>query len=105
MRIGIGTFLTLLLCLGVTPSSAQSNVKITSLNFTSIEVPGADVTFVNGINAAGDMVGNYLTGTQPFGAFLLCGGNFTFFRYNNISTSAQGINDSGVMVGWIGADE
>lgn len=84
--------------------SAQKQIENATLSFTSIEVPGADVTDVYDINSAGDMVGDYLIGNQAFGSFLLSRGNFTLFQYHDDSTNAFGVNDSGLIVGAIGVD-
>ncbi|MGH7488310.1 MAG: hypothetical protein ACREMY_22335, partial [bacterium] len=72
------------------------------LSFTTIDVPGAGVTDVYGINSAGDMVGYY--GVNPNTskhAFLLHDGVFTFFDYPGASsTVATGVNDLGRIVGY-----
>lgn len=78
---------------------AQANIL--NLTFTTIDVPGAVVTNVLGINTAGDVVGNYETTSngQSHG-FLYSGGNFTLFDYPGASsTIAFGINDSGLISG------
>ena len=54
----------LLLCfstLSVHATHAQSNPAISDahLTLTTIDVPGAKITAINGINTAGDMVGFY----------------------------------------------
>jgi probable HAF family extracellular repeat protein len=79
-----------------------SNAQVT---FTTIDVPGAGFTGVEGINTAGDMVGYYGTnGSYPAHAFVLRDGNFTFFDHpGSSSTSATGINDSGLIVGYADA--
>src|SRR5437773_12498902 len=88
-------FAVFLLFLCVPLASAQ-------LTYTSIDVPGAGYTSVQGINTAGDMVGYYgNTSNGPFHGFLLRGGNFTFFDYPGAgSTVASKINDSGLIVGY-----
>ncbi len=77
------------------PANAQ-------LTFTTIDVPGAGVTDIYGINSAGDMVGYYGTNTSASKhAFLYHGGAFTFFDYPGASsTVATGINDSGRIAGY-----
>jgi probable HAF family extracellular repeat protein len=80
---------------------AQSKPNTLNLTFTTIDVPGAVLTNVLGINTAGDMVGNYETTVngQSHG-FLYGGGNFTPFDYPGASsTIAFGVNDSGVISG------
>lgn len=88
----------------VAAALAQSNVKNLNLAFTTIDVPGATLTSVNGINTAGDMVGWYANDSfGPYHSFLLKAGNFTFFDYPGaVSTEAMGINDSGLIVGFEG---
>ena len=93
--------LVLLLCAPLT--YAQSSVIETQLIFTTIDVPGAAVTGVYGINAAGEMVGYYGPdnggGTDRHG-FLYNSGTFTYLDYPGAtSTFAFGINDSGLIAG------
>lgn len=77
-----------------------SEGRTTQLTFTTIDVPGAELTTVTGINAAGDMVGYYGNSNGPYHGFLLIGGKFTFFDYPGAhSTVAGKINDSGLVVG------
>src|SRR5712671_3186210 len=77
---------------------AQSNVQTLNLTFTTIDVPGAGLTVIAGMNSAGDMVGWYSQAyNTPSSGFLLSGGNFSFFDYpRGDSTLAFGINDSGL---------
>ncbi len=78
-----------------------SCAKPTGVTYTTIDFPGAYVTSVNGINSAGDMVGDYIM--APGGAnhaFVLRGGQFTSFDYPGAgSTIAYNINDVGQIVG------
>lgn len=80
---------------------AQSKVKTITPTFTTIDVPGATITYVTGINTAGDMVGWYANSDSgPYHSFLLSGGSFMFFDYPGaVSTVATAINDSGLIVG------
>jgi probable HAF family extracellular repeat protein len=82
-------------------SQAQSTPDALNLTFTTIDVPGAVVTNVLGINTAGDVVGTYTTSSNgPGHGFLYSGGNFTLFDYPGASsTLAFGINDSGLISG------
>lgn len=83
---------------------AQSGSAIPDahLTFTTIDVPGASITEVNGINTAGDMVGfsgDNLIG--PLSGFLYSNGTFTSFDYpGQTVTVPGGINDSGLIVGY-----
>src|SRR5205085_12662667 len=82
--------------------TAQSTAKSAAVSFTTIDVPGAGFSYVNGINSAGDMIGNYGTidnGMDGHG-FVYSQGTFTFIDYPGAEvTNAHGINDSGVIVG------
>jgi hypothetical protein len=83
---------------------AQSASVVTDLNltFTTIDVPGASITEINGINSAGDMVGfsgDNLIG--PLSGFLYSNGSFTTFDYpGQTVTVPGGINDSNLIVGY-----
>src|SRR5712691_7548355 len=70
--------LTLLLCVPLVHAQSDvSNVKTINPTFTTIDVPGATVTAINGVNIAGDMVGWYTNvagGYCPCHSFLLSGG-------------------------------
>ena len=95
-------FALLLVCVPLAHAQSISNVSQAQLTFTTIDVPGAGYTSVQGINTAGDMVGYYgATSNGPYHGFLLRGGNFTFFDYPGAqSTFASKINDSGLIVGY-----
>jgi probable HAF family extracellular repeat protein len=71
------------------------------VTFTTIDVPGAMGTSVNGINTAGEMTGYYYTSTTASDiGFTYLGGSFNFFSYpGGSSTQAYGINDSGIVSG------
>ena len=71
------------------------------VTFTTIDVPGAVVTDVLGINNAGDMVGYYANSASgPTHGFLFSDGSFTTLDYPGAdSTRAASINDSGQIVG------
>jgi uncharacterized membrane protein len=92
----------LLACVSVARSQSTSNVTQAQLTFTTIDVPGAGVTGVYGINSAGDMVGYYGTDTNDphKHGFLLKAGLFTYLDYPGAyATFAYGINNSGLVVG------
>lgn len=92
----------LLLLFSVGLIHAQAPTDITArLTFTTIDVPGAGFSSVNGINTAGDMVGYYGTETNAFKhGFLLHDGVFTYIDYPGADeTLTSGINDSGLIVG------
>ncbi len=77
---------------------ASAPLKIT---LTTIDVPGATVTEIDGINSAGEMVGFYgQNELSSLSAFSYGNGSFAYFDYpgQNV-TVAEGINDSGLIVG------
>jgi uncharacterized membrane protein len=101
-RWGRGLLLGLAgLLVSVTVAVAQTDISA-QLTFTTIDVPGAGITVVEGINDAGDMVGYYSQNSaQPAHAFLLRNGVFTFFDYPGADqTRAVSINNIGVIVGF-----
>jgi len=49
--------------------------------FSSIKFPGADLTFADGINDAGQIVGNYTTAAPGFGSFLYNAGTFSTISF------------------------
>jgi uncharacterized membrane protein len=93
---------SLLLLASLAFAQADLEVADANLTYTTIDVPGAVVTGVEGINTNGDMVGYYAQGlTGSASGFLYSGGNFTLFDYpGGDSTFAREINDSGSIVGW-----
>jgi probable HAF family extracellular repeat protein len=76
--------------------------KTAQVTFTTVDVPGAVVTSVKGINATGEMVGVYgASNNGPVHGFLSSGGNITTIDYPEADTTVvTGINDSGLMVGY-----
>lgn len=73
--------------------------------YTSIDYPGAVLTFVRGINPAGDIVGRYdildvSTNKVKTHSFLLHHGKFTSIDFPGaVRTFARGINSEGDIVG------
>ena len=101
----------ILLLLAVGLGSAQESVTTTiqlpvgrtaPLTFTTVDVPGAGATSIQGINSGGDVVGYYgATSNGPYSGFLLHEGTFKFFDYPGAHSTFVGkINDSGVIVGY-----
>jgi hypothetical protein len=87
---------------------ARSNSVVPGANisFETITVPGAGYTSISGINAAGEIVGNYgeNINTDSHG-FLYSKGTFSYYDYPGQSmTGPTGINDSGLVVGYAGQD-
>jgi len=67
--------------------------------FTTIDVPGASLTYVSGINPDGDIVGQYVNATGDH-SFLLSKGAFTTIDVPGAySTGAFAINPEGNIVG------
>jgi probable HAF family extracellular repeat protein len=76
-----------------------STLALAQGTYTQIDYPGANLTQVMGIDAAGDMVGNYSLGESSQG-FLFSGGVFTSITYpGSAFTVVGGINDMGQIVG------
>ena len=98
-----GLIVVLIALVSGSPLGAQTPLLAPELNvsFTTIDVPGFDITNVLGINTAGELVGNYAMASNSFGyGFLYNAGTFTSFSYpGSNSTLAFGINDSGLIVG------
>jgi probable HAF family extracellular repeat protein len=81
---------------------SQSKIKTITPTFTTIDVPGAPLTGIGGINNSGVMVGEYGQSDyrQPLHGFEYANGVFTYFDYPGaIVTWPTGINDSGVIAG------
>jgi hypothetical protein len=104
MRFPRNVALSIAIVFTVVLARAQSNAGALSLTFTTIDVPGAVITNILGINTSGEMVGNYsAVSSSPSHGFLYSGGAFTFFDYPEAdSTIPHGINDSGLISGCAG---
>jgi hypothetical protein len=103
MAAGVWLMLTTVLAWGVWPAGATS--------FDTIDVPGAEKTYVTGVNKSGQISGYYVVteGSNQFShGFISDGVNFTTIdipgAYN---TCINGIHDSGSFVGsyTIGANQ
>jgi uncharacterized membrane protein len=83
------------------PTSAQDAAAPIKITLTTIDVPGATVTSVSGINSAGDMVGSYgQSNSEDSSGFLYSNGAYSYFDYPGQQvTIPGGINDSGLIVG------
>jgi hypothetical protein len=90
--------------------------------FTTLQTGGTPLNGIaQGINSAGVIVGDYYTPATPYGynrnGYILNGSSFTTLTAtdpvnppaNALQTTARGINDNGVVVGWLvdgnGVDE
>ena len=75
-----------------------------SYTFTTIDVPGASITGLSGINTAGQAVGFFFDG-KLHGFLRDTNGNFTTIDVPGaLSTIANGINDAGQIVGGFGTE-
>jgi hypothetical protein len=100
----------IVMALGLFLGMAGQTVGQPTHNFTTLDVPGSSIpnsTSANGINASGQIVGNYTVGMDEspyFGAsgsrgFLLDNGRYTTLDVPGWPfTSANGINASGQIV-------
>ena len=71
-----------------------------TLVFTTIDVPGATLTNVQGINHQKDIVGTYTDAAGQQHGFLRSGGQYRTIDYpNGHAVLARGINDAGDIVG------
>src|SRR5262249_39651403 len=77
----------------LTPWSAQAST------LTTIDVPGADSTAAQGINASGDIVGFWSDATSSHGFQFTSGAFLTVDVPGAISTGPRGINSGGDIVG------
>jgi probable HAF family extracellular repeat protein len=106
MKLLFGFVLSAIMVLGTPYLLAQSNVKTITPTFTTIDVPGALATNVDGINTNGDMVGGYSDSTSDGHGFLYSNGAFTLFDYpGQYRTYPWGITDSMVISGSAWADD
>jgi hypothetical protein len=74
--------------------------------FTDVDIPGSTFTIVQGMNAAGQVVGSaVIPGSGANGFLRQPDGSITLFKVAGLNTRARGINDTGLMTGGIlGAD-
>ena len=81
-------------------STANKYVSLPSLMFTTLDVPGSTRTTARGINASGQIVGDYFDAGGKDHGFLLRRGSYTTLDPpGSIETEAEGINASGQIVG------
>lgn len=70
--------------------------------FTDITIPGSVFTIAQGINNAGQVVGSAsIPGSGGQGFLRQPGGTVNLFQIAGGSTRARGINDTGLMTGWV----
>lgn len=70
-------------------------------NYTSIDYPGASLTYVFGLNDAGYVSGTYRDGTGLLKGFIYFGGNYASIVYPSATeTYIGGINNANTLVGW-----
>jgi probable HAF family extracellular repeat protein len=86
---------------GNTSQFSEGVVVTGTANYTPLNVPGAEDTYANGINASGQIVGGYQYGDGNAHGFLLSDGTYTTVDVTGSTwTVPTGINDSGQIVGW-----
>lgn len=80
---------------------ASLSLALAQGTYTQIDVPGSLYTYCEGINQAGDVVGQY-TDSQRIGhGFVLAGGTYTTIDYPGAQeTGLSQINDFGKIVGY-----
>jgi probable HAF family extracellular repeat protein len=94
--------LSVVVFLVITPMAAGSSANAANFSFTQIDVPGANRTFAEGINDAGQIVGAIFDSTSLHG-FLNTRGSFTQIDVpvpGAVDTLPRGINDAGQIVGY-----
>src|SRR5215470_3474887 len=87
---------------GVYVAGPEHGFLLTRDGFSTIDVPGADVTNTHayGINNRGEIVGAYTDGSGHYHGYLLSDGGFTIIDVPGASdTFAWGINNAGQIVG------
>jgi uncharacterized membrane protein len=88
-----------LLALGLV-LGASSDVFGQGGTFTAIDFPGATTTQAWGINASGDIIGNYVSADKATHGFLRSRGEFSSIDFPGASyTKANGISPSGDIIG------
>ena len=70
-------------------------------NYTSIDYPGAPITYVFGLNNAGTVTGTFMDNQGFVRGFIYSGGNYTQLTYPNAAdTIVTDINNNNMIVGW-----
>jgi uncharacterized membrane protein len=88
-------------------AGARHGYLLSGGSFTTIDVPGATLTAVFGLNDLGDVVGSYIDADRARHGFLLSGGNYTTIDVdvpNATNNYATGINDAGQISGKFDVD-
>jgi PEP-CTERM motif len=97
MRNPILRFVMTVTCLVLCSAPYQDQAE--GYTFTSIDLPGATITFATGINNGGQIVGSYFDAT--YHGFLDSGGRFTSINVPGATdTYLTGINNGGQIVGY-----
>src|SRR5438105_12108405 len=85
--------------MGLAVPPARAAKPLPEYFFSTLDVPGSDLTLAWGINNSGAVVGYYVDANGVHG-FLWTGGSYTTLDAPGaVSTKACGINDSGQIVG------
>lgn len=70
-------------------------------NYTTVDFPGAPITYVFGVNNAGTVSGSYVDNQGLVKGFVYSNGNYTQLTFPNASdTIVTDINNNNMMVGW-----
>jgi len=81
--------------------TANSGYLKVGETYTSIDVPGAQHTYVFGINDAGKITGSYVAGDGSLRGFLRVGAAYSAISFPGATqTFAGGVNNSDTIVGW-----
>ena len=81
--------------------ASQHSSQAPEGTFISFDVPGSTGTFPLDINAEGDIVGRYATGTLSHGFVRTADGTFMTIEYPGAPyTAVGGINPDGAIAGW-----
>jgi probable HAF family extracellular repeat protein len=91
---------------GRSPAHGSCDLTVGFAAFTTIDVPGASLTFPLGINDCGYVVGMYRDANQVGHGFLYRDGAFTtiYHRLGSSDSWTQDVNDRGQIVGFYERD-
>lgn len=74
----------------------------TTSTFTDLSFSTNNYTIAQGINTAGQVVGSTTNGSSIMSFFRDTNGTITTFQVNGLATRARGINDQGLITGFLG---
>ena len=88
--------------LAMAVAMAASALSSAPTRFIPVDYPGADETYLKGINLAGDIVGGWEDGITEHGFLLRTAQYYSFDYPGAVWTEAQGISQLGTIVGQYG---